>query len=86
MDYQLTNPVPQKGDKIRITSVNNNRTGGWKVGDIVEVIDGKPDFCGKPGFCAIFKYETWNGRIQQRKSWNGPNSYNWEIIERDGKP
>ena len=86
MDYELTNPVPQKGDKIRITSINNNRTGGWKVGDIVEVIDGKPDFCGKPGFCAIFKYKTWDGRILQRKSWNGPNSYNWEIIERDGKP
>ena len=86
MDYELTNPVPQKGDKIRITSINNSRTDGWKVGDIVEVIDGKPDFCGKPGFCAVFKYKDWTGRMQQRKSWNGPFSYNWEIIEREGKP
>lgn len=84
MDYELTNPVPQCGDKIRITAAKNTYT-EWKVGDIVEVVAGKPDYWGKPGFCAYTNKDR-GYRQRSRKIWAGQNSYDWEIIEREGKP
>lgn len=77
------NPVPRGGDKIQITAANNSNATRWKAGDIVEVLDGKADYWGKPAFCAYAK-AGWGDR--RRKVWNGPNAYSWKIVERDGKP
>lgn len=77
------NPVPRGGDKIQITAANNSNATRWKAGDIVEVLDGKADYWGKPAFCAYAK-AGWGDR--KRKVWNGPNAYSWKIVERDGKP
>ena len=88
-DYSKNHPVPQKGDKIRITAVNTTRGHYWDKGDVIEVLDGKPDYCGKPGFCAFIEREYGYGdnkRTERRRVWVGPNSYDWKIIERDGKP
>ena len=77
------NPVPRGGDKIQITAANNSNARDWKIGDIVEVLDGTANFWGKPAFCA---YSQRSYGYHKRRVWNGPNSYSWKIVERDGKP
>ena len=81
IDYSSTNPVPKRGDKIRITYIHG-RDNHLEEGDIVTVIDGSADFYGKPGFSA--QYETYRGR--KRIIWKSAANLHWEIIERDGKP